>query len=107
MNRALGGNSGVAVKVLGRKIIDSFKKKHADARSQIDAWVAEAKESVWTCQNDIKEKYATASFLKGNRIIFNIKGNAYRLDVLIAYESGIVLVKRIGTHAEYDKWKFD
>lgn len=94
------------MKVHGRKIINSFKKKHADARSQLDAWVAEAEEASWSCQNDIKARYASVSFVQ-DRVIFNIKGNTYRLDVLVAYESGIVLVKRIGTHAEYDKWKFD
>lgn len=97
----------MAMKVLGRKIISDFKKKHADVRSQLDAWIAEADEATWSCQKDIKERYATASFLAGNRVIFNIKGNTYRLDVLISYESSIVLVKRIGTHAEYDTWKFD
>ena len=95
------------MKVLGRKIVTDFKKKHADARTQLDAWIAEADEAIWSCQHDIKERYATASFLSGNRVIFNIKGNAYRLEVLVSYESSIVLVKRIGTHAEYDKWKFD
>ena len=103
----LKGIFALAMKVLGRKIVSDFKKKHADARAQLDAWIVEAEETIWSCPNDIKERYATASILGNNRVIFNIKGNTYRLDALVSYESSIVFVKRIGTHAEYDKWKFD
>lgn len=49
----------------------------------------------------------SASFLAGNRVVFNLKGNKYRLDTKIAYQTGVVFVKRIGTHAEYDRWTFD
>jgi len=94
------------MKVLGRTRLERFRRKHADARSQIDAWLAEAEEAQWETPSEIKRRYADASFLADNRVVFNLKGNRYRLDAKIDYHQKIVLIKRIGTHAEYDKWVF-
>lgn len=94
------------MKVLGRMILDEFCKGHADCVTQILTWIAEAEEAEWTTPNDIRARYANASFLQDNRVIFNIKGNRYRLDTKVYYERQVIIVKRIGTHAEYDKWKF-
>ena len=55
---------------------------------------------------DIKNRYRSADFLAGNRAIFNIKGNDFRLVVKIRYQNGIVVVEWVGTHAEYDKKRF-
>ena len=93
--------------VVGRLILTTYCGKHADLRSQVDAWLAEADEASWRTPNDIKKRYSSASFLANNRVVFNLKGNAYRLDTKIAYQQQIVLIKRIGTHPEYSKWKFD
>lgn len=94
------------MKVIGEKILDDFGKKHSEVRSQIMAWVYEAEEAEWQTPNDIKTRYPHASFLADNRVVFNLKGNKYRLDTKITYKNKIVLIKRIGTHAEYSKWKF-
>ena len=94
------------MRVIGKQQLEDFKQRHADVRSQIDAWICEAEEAQWASPHDVKERYVTASFLADNRVVFNLKGNRYRLDVKISYESQIVFVKRIGTHAEYDKWTF-
>jgi mRNA interferase HigB len=94
------------MKVVGKRTLDDFKQRHADARSQVDSWLAEAENSEWDSPADIKARYASASFLPNNRVVFNLKGNAYRLDVKVTYKTKVVLVKRIGTHAEYDKWTF-
>jgi len=99
-------NGRAAMKVVGKQILDDFKRLHADARSQIDAWVAEVEVAEWDSPNDIKARFASASFLPNNRVVFNLKGNSYRLDVKVAYNTEVVLIKRIGTHAEYDKWTF-
>lgn len=93
-----------AMKVVGRQVLDEFKRRHADARSQVDAWLAEVEDADWDSPNDIKARFASASFLPNNRVIFNLKGNSYRLDVKVTYKTKVVLIKRIGTHAEYDKW---
>jgi mRNA-degrading endonuclease HigB of HigAB toxin-antitoxin module len=53
---------------------------------------------------DVKARYPTASFLSDNRVIFNIEGNRYRIETKVSYEITVVLVRRVGTHAEYSKW---
>lgn len=80
---------------------------HAEVGPVVDTWVREATVATWRAPADIKARYASASFLAGNRVVFNLKGNKYRLDTEIAYQTGVVLVKRIGTHTEFDRWTFD
>jgi mRNA interferase HigB len=94
------------MKVVGLGKLQDFKSKHADARSQVDAWIREASSASWRTPLDIKARYVHASFLADNRVVFNIKGNRYRLDVKISYETQVVFIVRIGTHAEYDTWSF-
>lgn len=67
------------------------------------AWLAEARSAHWTSPREVKRKYANASIIANNRIVFNIKGNDYRLIVAIAYRMQYVYVKFVGTHAEYDQ----
>ncbi|AIO31514.1 hypothetical protein DM39_1747 [Burkholderia cenocepacia] len=67
------------------------------------AWHAEASKAVWKTPQDIKNQYASASFVGKNRVVFNIKCNDFRLIVAVAYQIGVVYVKFVGTHAEYDK----
>ena len=73
------------------------------AEGALKAWFAEAKVAQWKTPQDVKARYANASILANNRVVFNIKGNDYRLIVAIAYRMQYVYVKFIGTHAEYDK----
>ncbi len=94
------------MKVVGREHLEKFARKHADVRGQIDAWICEAEEAEWQTPDDIKRRYASASFLAGNRVIFNLKGNNYRLDIKISFKNQVILVMRIGTHKEYSTWKF-
>ena len=84
----------------------NFIKSHADVEGPILAWLNEAEDAHWPKPNDIKKRYASASFIGNNRVVFNIKGKKYRLDVKVAYETKTVLIVRIGTHAEYNSWKF-
>jgi mRNA interferase HigB len=92
------------MKILGRNTLADFKAQHKDASSQIDAWEAEVAAMNWAKPSDIKARYGSASFLGDNHVVFNIKGNKYRLLVQVTYKSKIVLVKRVGTHQEYMKW---
>ncbi len=80
-----------------------FWKKHADCEQQLKSWYKETTEANWQNPKDIKREYPSASFLADNRIVFNIKGNHYRLVVRINYDFGIVWIRFIGTHTEYDK----
>lgn len=91
------------MKVLCKKILAEFLKKCADVRSSIQGWLVETEDAQWHNTTDIRNRYSTASFLPDNIVIFNLKGNSYRLEVQVAYDTGIVFIKWIGTHAEYDK----
>ena len=75
----------------------------SDAEGALKAWFAEAKLAQWTTPQDVKNQHANASIIANNRVVFNIKGNDYRLIVASAYRMQYVYVKFIGTHAEYDK----
>jgi mRNA interferase HigB len=87
-------------------ILEQLKECHSDARGALDVWRAEVEAATWSTPQDIKDRYAAASFLGDNRVIFNIKGNNYRLVVKVRFQNGIVMIEWGGTHAEYDKKKF-
>ncbi|MFD3266071.1 type II toxin-antitoxin system HigB family toxin [Phenylobacterium ferrooxidans] len=74
-----------------------------DAEEPLIAWHAEAKSAAWRSPADIKARYRSASFVSDNRVVFNIGGNKHRLVVHVSYGRGIVLIKFVGSHAEYDK----
>jgi mRNA interferase HigB len=80
----------------------AFIAKHPLAKQTLLAWCDEVKKAQWEQPADIKSHYANASILKSRRVVFNIKGNDYRLVVAVAYKTHFVFVKFIGTHAEYD-----
>ncbi|HMN13437.1 MAG TPA: type II toxin-antitoxin system HigB family toxin [Bellilinea sp.] len=94
------------MRLVGLPLIEEFKKKHADVRGALDAWRIEVERVTWLTTQDVKTRYPSADFLSENRVIFNIKGNSYRLVVQVRYQNGLVLVEWVGTHAEYDKKKF-
>lgn len=93
------------MKLVDTGVIMKFASEHADARTALEVWIAEAKEALWDSPSDIRTRYVSASFLSSNRVIFNIKGNRYRLLVQISYKLKIIYILRIGTHVEYDKWE--
>ena len=89
--------------VISRKTLSDYWQAVPETEQQLKAWFSEAQKAIWTTPADIKEKYRSASFLKGNRIVFNICGNRYRLIVRINYVSKTVFIRFVGTHSEYDK----
>lgn len=90
------------MKIVGRARLAEFCDRHADARPWIEHWLSEVEAVRWVHSQDIRARYASASFLAGNVVIFNVKGNRYRLEVLVAYATGVIVVRWIGTHAEHD-----
>ena len=90
--------------VIKRKTLIDFytQPAHRDAREPLEVWYYEARHAQWASPADIKDQYRSASILKGNRVVFNIAGNKYRLVVRINYDSKTVFVHFIGTHREYD-----
>jgi mRNA interferase HigB len=94
------------MKVVGREKLTRFMKKHAAAKSPISSWLAEVSSAQWNGPQDIKNRFASVSFLADNRVVFNIGGNKFRLAVVVYFSGGVVLIDRVGTHAEYNHWKF-
>lgn len=94
------------MRILNLPLLEDFKRGHADARGPLDAWRSEVERSAWANTHDIKQRYASADFLADSRVIFNIKGNRYRLVVKVRFQNGIVRVEWVGTHAEYSKKHF-
>lgn len=90
------------MRIISRKMLKEFWERHPDAEQSLLAWHADVKQAKWRAPSDIKNDYRHASFLTNNRIVFNIKGNVYRLVAVIQYEFGIVYIRFVGTHREYD-----
>lgn len=91
------------MRIAGRNVLDGFCATHSDARRWIENWLSHVESAEWRTPQDIKDQYRRASFLDGATIIFDVKGNNYRMEVTCAYRTGVVVVKWAGTHAEYDK----
>ncbi|UYF42722.1 type II toxin-antitoxin system HigB family toxin [Aliarcobacter cryaerophilus] len=89
--------------IISKRTLVQFYEKHSQAKTPLEVWHQDAKKAEWKTPDDIKKTYANASFLEDNRVVFNIKGNDYRLVVHVDYLRKIVRVKFIGTHSEYDK----
>jgi mRNA interferase HigB len=92
------------MRLLGIPRLKKFIADHADVRGAIGAWRLEVEDAEWRSPIDVKARYPTASILSNNRVIFNIKGNNYRIETKVSYDLKIVLILRIGTHSEYTRW---
>ena len=90
------------MRIIAVSTLREFWKKYPDALEPLSAWVAVVSRAQWSQPADIKAQYQNASILKNRRAVFNIKGNDYRLIVAIAYQLGIVYIKFVGTHKQYD-----
>ena len=93
------------MRIVGRGKLDEFAGAHADAKPWIEKRIADTELAAWNTPQGIKDRYASASFLADNVVIFNVKGNRYRLEVLVAYKTGTVVIRKIQTHAEYSNLK--
>jgi mRNA interferase HigB len=92
------------MRLVGAEILVEFTTRHPQAKSWVSAWVKEVHAASWRRPQDVKDRYASASFVGDDKVIFNVKGNSFRMEVLINYSVGIVRVIRCGTRAEYDRW---
>jgi mRNA interferase HigB len=95
--------------VIGTGVVESYFARRAGhkgikaARSQYEAWLHIVGCAQWRTPEDVKASYPKASILKGSRVVFNIKGNDYRLIARVQYRVGVVAIRFFGTHAEYDE----
>ena len=90
------------MRVISVSTLVKFWDAHPNARVPLMAWLAIARGAQWGTPADVKAQFGSASFLANRRVVFNIKGNDYRLVVAVAYRFGALYIKFVGTHAEYD-----
>ena len=91
------------MRVIAKSTLRDFWLKHAGSEQALKAWYQETDKSAWRNFNDIKVEYPSASILADNRVVFNIKGNTYRLIVKLNFAYQMVWIRFVGTHADYDK----
>jgi mRNA interferase HigB len=91
------------MRIIALKTLREFWENHPDARQSLQAWYEDAKHATWQSPSDIKATYRNASIVANNRVVFNIKGNDYRLIVAVNYRFGIAYVRFVGTHSAYDR----
>ena len=91
------------MRVIALRTLRIFWGAHADAEQSLKSWYDEAKKAKWKTPNDIKAEYSSASFIPGDRVVFNIRGNTYRLVVAVNYARQKLFIRFIGTHSMYDK----
>lgn len=91
------------MRVIARKTLRDFWQKEPAAEQELKAWFTEAENAVWKTPTGVTAKYGNASILKAGRVVFNICGNQYRLVVRVNYAFGVIYIRFIGTHGEYDR----
>ena len=91
------------MKIRGHDKLEEFTRKHTDARGWSGLWISVVEDAKWGKFQDIKSRYPSASHLHPNWVIFNVKGNEYRLEVKVLYKTGVVRVEWVGTHEEYNR----
>jgi mRNA interferase HigB len=103
LDKILGTHYYLTMRVVAKSTLQAFWRRHPDTEGPLLAWYREAAKEDWDGPAKIKAKYRSASILKDSRVVFNIKGNDYRIVVKINYPYRMVYVRFIGTHTEYDK----
>lgn len=97
------------MRIIARRTLTKFADGlwgHQDqsaVRDAVNVWFSRASKAQWKNASDVKQMFASASVINSERIVFNIKGNDYRLIVAIDFEKSIIWIKWIGTHKEYDR----
>ena len=90
------------MRVIAVSTLRNFWAKHPQAETPLRSWYADASRAAWKTPADIKAAHRNASFVGSNRVVFNIKGNDYRLIVAVHYNRGVMYIRFVGTHKEYD-----
>ena len=90
------------MRVISKASLVRFWTKHPNSKQALQTWFEDASHANWVHPQDIKLRYASASFVGSNRVVFNIKGNEYRLIVAVAYRFAAVYIKFVGAHRQYD-----
>ena len=91
------------MKIWDKELLDKYALKHASVKSVLQYWVDFVEEVEWKSHNELKLDFPSADYVGNNRYVFNIQGNNHRLVVVVVFISGIIKIRFIGTHSEYDK----
>jgi len=91
------------MRIIAKRTLNSFGDRHPDAREALRAWHADAGKACWKSPADVNRVYANACIVGSNRVVFNIRGNQYRLVAGVNWRAGIVFIRFVGTHAAYDR----
>lgn len=91
------------MRIIARRTLREFWEQYPDAEEALRAWYHDAKQAEWRTPSEIRQTYANASFIANNRIVFNIRGNKYRLIAALNYDYGILYIRFVGTHNAYDQ----
>jgi mRNA interferase HigB len=90
------------MRIISRKKLKEFWERHPDVRQPLQAWFDDTRHAEWKKPSDIKKAFRNARFVGNDRVVFNLKGNSYRLVVAVRNEYGIVFIRFVGTHQECD-----
>ena len=91
------------MRIIAREMLEDFAKRHVDARGPLLAWFREVEKEDWNSPIEVRDRYPRASIVGKDRVVFRIKGNAYRLIVRVNFPYRVVVIRFIGTHAQYDR----
>lgn len=91
------------MRIIAKRALREFWERHRDAEQALRAWHSEVKREDWQSSADVTGRFPTASIVGADQVVFNIRGNRYRLVVRINYPYRVVYVRFVGTHAEYDR----
>lgn len=91
------------MRVFSRSTLREFSERNPDAEESLEAWYRDAKRAIWKSPSDIRSQYPTASIIANDRVVFDIRGNRYRLVVHVRYGKGLAYICFVGTHQDYDR----
>jgi len=94
------------LRILNTKILFKFLNKHRKAEDVINNWVRIVKHALWECFEDVKNDHVSVRYINEYRLVFKIGGNKWRIDTTIDYQGNLLFINRVGTHEEYNKWKY-
>lgn len=89
--------------IANKTLLDDFVQTHVQALKPLNRWLKQVEEAKWSSHTDLKQQFQSADYIKNGRYVFNIGGNKFRLVAVIVFIGGVVYVRFVGTHAEYDK----
>ena len=89
--------------IISKTVLNEFGNKYSDSAAALDKWYELSKKANWNSLGDVKKVFSTVDYVGNNRYVFNIKGNKYRLVVMMFFDIRTIFIRFIGTHAEYDK----